>query len=154
MKTKSETMTHLTNFIAYIETQFLIKLKTLRSDNGNEFFMQDLFLTKEIINQQSCVESPQQNDFVERKDQPILNVARALSFQTSVPLNFWHFSVIHANSLTASPLTFYSSNRLMSFYINKPQSLFTLKHLVAFPLHRIFNPMEQNSFLELGKPSS
>jgi len=96
MKLKSETRKHIINFVSYIENQFNTNLKCLRSDNGCEFLMIDFFLSKGILHQRSCVESPQKNGIVERKHQHILNVARSLSFQASLPSNFWHFSVQHA----------------------------------------------------------
>jgi hypothetical protein len=43
MKNKTETRNHIMNFVNYIETQFHTKLKSLRSDNGNEFRMHDFF---------------------------------------------------------------------------------------------------------------
>jgi len=55
MKTKVETHTDLQNFINLIENQFNIHLKVLRSDNGYEFLMTDLFNRKGIVHQTSCV---------------------------------------------------------------------------------------------------
>lgn len=96
MKSKSETRKHVTDFITFIENQFSGKIKTLRSDNGPEFMMPQFYALKGILHQTSCVETPQQNARVERKHQHILNIVRALLFQSNLPKQFWSYAAIHA----------------------------------------------------------
>ena len=53
-------------------------------------------LTKGIIHQTSCPETPQQNGVVERKHRHLLETARALHFQAKLPSKFWGESVLCA----------------------------------------------------------
>lgn len=55
--------------------EFETKIKIVKSENGDEFNMKFFYLDKGIVHQASCVETPQQNSFVERKHLHILNVA-------------------------------------------------------------------------------
>jgi hypothetical protein len=79
-----------------IKTQFNHSVKIIRSDNGPEFLMNDYYSSLGIIHQTSCVESPEQNGRVERKHQHLLNVGRALLFQSNLPKHFWSYAVVHA----------------------------------------------------------
>jgi len=96
IKSKSEVSLHIQQFITLIENQFHITPKTLRSDNGLEFHMPSFYNAKGILHQKSCVEAPQQNSRVERKHQHILNVGRALLFQSKLPNCYWSSVVLHA----------------------------------------------------------
>jgi len=74
-----------------VNTQFDMKVQRIRSDNGREVMNETLhtyFCQHGIIQKSSCVDTPQQNGRVERKNRHILNVARALRFQASLPINF------------------------------------------------------------------
>ena len=55
----------LKSFVAFVERQFDTKVKMIRSDNGLEFIMKQFYNESGIIDQTSCVETPQQNVIVE-----------------------------------------------------------------------------------------
>ena len=95
LKTKVEVKTHIENFVALVENQFETTIKCIRSDNGPEFLLRNFFSSKGILHQTSCVYTPQQNGRVESKHQHILNVARALMFQSKIPGNLWSYVVKH-----------------------------------------------------------
>ena len=75
-----------------VENQFSTTVKTIRLDNGLEFTSNEttlFFQSKGIIHQKSCPYTPQQNGVVERKHKFILETARALLFQSKLPVKYW-----------------------------------------------------------------
>ncbi|KAG7536990.1 Integrase catalytic core [Arabidopsis suecica] len=88
LKNKSDVITILPGFVAMIETQFQVKIKGVRSDNAPELNFTQFYKEKGIIAYHSCPETPQQNSVVERNHQHLLNVARALMFQSHLPIEF------------------------------------------------------------------
>ncbi|GAB2265073.1 hypothetical protein Dimus_037799 [Dionaea muscipula] len=98
LKAKSDVREVLPNYFSMVATQYGIQIKGVRSDNAPELQFRDFFAAQGVVHYFSCVERPQQNSVVERKHQHILNVARALIFQSGIDLKFWPdavFTSIH-----------------------------------------------------------
>ena len=84
LKGKHEVFEMFQSFFRMVLTQFNIKIKIVRSDNGTEFVnnkMGEFFDKMGIIHQTSVAYTPQQNGIAERKHRHLLNVARSLMFQ-------------------------------------------------------------------------
>lgn len=102
MKDKTETVTNLINFCRMVKRQFNVNVRRIRSDNGTEFInsaFQKFLLQEGILQETSCVATPQQNGRVERKHRHILNVARALRFEANLPIHFWGECILAATHL-------------------------------------------------------
>ncbi|KAJ0683430.1 putative RNA-directed DNA polymerase [Helianthus annuus] len=109
---KTEVFENLKEFYELVLTQFKKKIKIFRSDNGTEFVNNNMHMfckAKGILHQTSCSYTPQQNGVVERKHRHLLNTARALMFQSGVPLRFWSDCILTA---------VYLINRLPSSVLN------------------------------------
>ena len=95
-----------------VQTQFFVSIKCLRSDNAKELALTQFLASIGTLHQFSYVERPKQNSVVERKHQHLLNVARALYFQSKVHISFWGNCVTIVVLLinrTPSPLLKHSS---------------------------------------------
>ena len=102
----------------------------IRTDNGLEFNMIQFFNTEGVIHQTSCVETPKQNCLVERKHQHILNVTRALLFQSKLSQNFWNFAVQYAITLiNCLPTPFRKNSTAFEILYEHP---FDMKQLHVF----------------------
>ena len=101
LATKSNAFPILKSFITFVQTQFQTTIKTIRSDNGMEFYDTAaiaFYTSHGIVHQTSCTATPQQNGVVERKHKHLLETTEALSFQSKIPVQFWGESL-----LTATP---------------------------------------------------
>lgn len=91
LQNKSDYLCTLKTFEEYVFNQFNGKIKFIRSDNALEFADKECtthFARKGIVHQTSCPYTPHQNARVERKHRQVLEVARALRFQSGLSLSF------------------------------------------------------------------
>ena len=86
LKHKSEVASVIQFFFTLVATQFYREVKCIRIDNAKELVFIDFLNLHGVLHQFSCVDKPQQNAVVERKHQHLLNVTRALYFQSQIPL--------------------------------------------------------------------
>ena len=73
------------------------RIKKIELDNAREYLdsaFQQFLESKDIIQQTSCVRTPQQNGIAEQKNGPILAIACALMLQMNVPKLFWADAVL------------------------------------------------------------
>lgn len=89
LKLKSDVLQVFPAFIKMVETQYKTSVKSVRSDNAHELSFTNFYKEKGIVSYHSCPEIPEQNSIVERKHKHILNVVRALIFQSHIPLPYW-----------------------------------------------------------------
>ena len=92
MAHKSNAFPLLKAFVLFVKQQFGTHVKIIRSDNAMEFKATsavEFYTAKGIIHQTSCVDTPQQNGVVERKHQHLLQVTKALMFQSKLPRKYW-----------------------------------------------------------------
>jgi hypothetical protein len=102
LKDRSQLFATFQSFYAEISNQFNAKLLAFRIDNAREYTessFQEFLTSRGIIHQTSCVRTPQQNGIAERKNGPILAIARALMLQMHVPKPFWADVVLTATYL-------------------------------------------------------
>jgi hypothetical protein len=88
LRLKYETFSTLSNFFAYVLTQFNCTIKAVQCDNGREFDNANsraFFLAKGVSLQMSCPYTSQQNGKAERMLRTINNVICTLLLQASMP---------------------------------------------------------------------
>lgn len=99
MKNKTDSVSIMSQFLSFVETQFSSKVLIVRSDNAPDLTkgsMKKLFLQHGILQQKSCSDTPQQNGVVERKHRHLLETGRALFIQSRVPAHFWGDCILSA----------------------------------------------------------
>jgi hypothetical protein len=92
LKLKSDTFTTLSNFFAYVATQFGSTVKVIKCDNGRELDNSStwtILLSKGIQLRISCSYMSSQNGKAERIIRSINNVIRTLLIQASLLERYW-----------------------------------------------------------------
>ncbi|KAJ0808457.1 putative RNA-directed DNA polymerase [Helianthus annuus] len=99
LKHKFDASMCLMHFFKMVKTQFEKNIKRIRCDNGGEFIsnqMMSFYMEQGTSLETSCPHTPQQNGVVERKHRHLLDTARALMFEASLPKSFWGEYVLNA----------------------------------------------------------
>jgi hypothetical protein len=99
LRNKSDTATHIINFINYAENLQQNKVKFFHSDGGGEYINNTLsqyFTRKGIKVETTCTDTPQHNGVVERANRIIFNMARSMLQHSHLPVVFWGEAVLTA----------------------------------------------------------
>jgi len=89
---KFDTFTTLSNFFAFVSTQFGITIKSIQCDNGREFDncgTRIFFLTHVTHLRMSCPYTSTQNGKAERAIHSLNNVVCSLLYQACLPPRYW-----------------------------------------------------------------
>ncbi|KAL0446294.1 UNVERIFIED_CONTAM: Retrovirus-related Pol polyprotein from transposon RE1 [Sesamum latifolium] len=134
-ETQKPNTSHLESFISKIDTQFASHIKAIRTDNSSEFVShscQSLLQKHGITHEKSCIYTPQQNGVVEQKHRHLLQVARALMFQSHLPNQFWAESILVATPYHQYyPLPLLIGKPLLNSFTRHLPVMTTSKHLAA-----------------------
>lgn len=88
---KSEITEKFIEYKNYVETHTGMKIKTLQSDNGNEFInsgMDRILKDSGIRNRLTAPYTPQQNGIAERKNRTFIQPARCMLIDSALPASF------------------------------------------------------------------
>lgn len=91
MQSKTNAVSIIKSILAYAQTHFNSKVKIIRTDNALELcegYAKEFYQAHGIEHQTSIRDTPQQNGVVERKHRHLLETARALQFQSNLPIKF------------------------------------------------------------------
>jgi len=89
---KSEVQGIFKKFAKRAQNEFDVKIKNVRSDNGTELKNTNIeeYLDEEGIKHEFLVPyTSQQNGVVERKNQTLIEAARAMLDEYKTPMNYW-----------------------------------------------------------------
>lgn len=112
LRNKSDAFQAFKDYRASVENLTGKRIKYLQSDNGKEYINEsfDIFLRMNGIGRRlSVTHTPEQNGVAERKNRTLLDVARCLLLNSSLPKTFWAEAINTANHIR---------NRCPTSYLN------------------------------------
>ena len=89
---KDETFDSIHDLIISLENQLRLKVRGIRCDNGTEFknkLLDDFCINKGIKSEFSIARTPQQNGVAERKNRTLIEAARTMLADSTLPIQFW-----------------------------------------------------------------
>jgi transposase InsO family protein len=99
---KSEVASHITDFCAFVQTQFGVTIKSFQADNGTEFAnhtLTSLFSSRGILFRFSCPYTSQQNGKVEQILRTLNNISRTLLIHAHMSPPYWAEALVTATYL-------------------------------------------------------
>ncbi len=99
LPTKSSALPTLDNFFNFLDTQFGIKPKYFRSDQGGEFGSKEgkaMFARRGIIHEKTAPYTPKWNGVSERLNLTIFDKVRAFLIDSGLPPSLWAEAARHA----------------------------------------------------------
>lgn len=102
LKLKSDEEEALEGFVETFENQRGIRVKTIQSDRGGEYtsLRTKKYLRSKGITQRLTVhDTPEQNGVAERLNRTLVEHARAMLVESTLPRNLWTYAVLHATYL-------------------------------------------------------
>ena len=92
LKKKDDALPRLKNFVQYVQVQFRITVRIIRSDNGGEYDSEEArewMRSMGIIQELTMPDSPEQNGLDERTNGILLSRARAQLIAARLPASLW-----------------------------------------------------------------
>lgn len=102
LKNKSEVPAKIQEYVKYVQTKFRVTPKKIRSDRGGEYTGEKLksFLRNEGIQMElTNPYTPQQNGCAERKNRYLVEMARSMLVDSSLPNKYWGEAIVTANHM-------------------------------------------------------
>ena len=131
LKTKTEAIKYVIEFIDFCEHQTGLKLKEFLSDNGTEFCnyqLQHHLKQKGVVFLTTTPYTSQQNGKIERRNRTLMDCARTMLKDAKLPDDYWHLAINCANYL----INRWPSRNLIVPFEKFTGNLITYNHLKVF----------------------